>query len=485
MNETPDEPRRPDDDRRRLQNDPTVTHPMGRQPQPPHQDDDNKPAIWRRIRSRRRIVAAAIAVMVLLVGGTGFALAGGGDDGEEPTPEEDELTPEEAAFEFTQCMRDNGIDGYPDPTVDADGGIVFEGLSDLGVTDEQMQAAQEACEPILDESPPAGAGEPQAVDPAAAGWERIVPGGDCQCADGSEYSFYARQANPNKVVLFLDGGGACWSAETCAPDSDNEYQTTVDAPNGEGVFDFADERNPFADYSFVFVPYCTGDVHLGDATTEYAPDLTVQHKGYVNGTAALDYLTATFPDATDVVVIGVSAGSVAAPLYAGLVSDRLPDANITAVADSSGAYPDLPELNARLTAAWDTADAIPPWPENAGLTAEQWSVARLFIQSGRHDPDITFARYDHAYDERQASDPVLAGVSVDDLLALVDANEAQIEDAGVNLHSFTAPGDDHVVFDNESFYSETVNGVALVDWVTKLLEGEPVDDVHCTDCMAG
>jgi Pectinacetylesterase len=90
------------------------------------------------------------------------------------------------------------------------------------------------------------------------------------------------------------------------------------------MFDLADKRNPFADYSIVYVPYCTVDVHIGNTTTKYALGLTVRHKGYVNGSAALDRLAAEFPDATNVAVTGESAGSVAAPLYAGLVSDRLP-----------------------------------------------------------------------------------------------------------------------------------------------------------------
>jgi hypothetical protein len=92
-------------------------------------------------------------------------------------------------------------------------------------------------------------------------------------------------------------------------------------------------------------------VHIGDATTTYAPGLTVHHKGYVNGTAALDHLAATFPGATDIVVTGESAGSVAAPLYAGLFSDRLPDARITVLADGSRAYPDVPRIN-EIIAAW-------------------------------------------------------------------------------------------------------------------------------------
>ena len=135
-----------------------------------------------------------------------------------------------------------------------------------------------------------------ATAPADDAWERVVPGGDCQCADGSEFNFWVRKANPKKVVFYLQDGGACFSAETCAPENDL-YQTSVtEGPVGEGgIFAFADERNPFADYSVVYVPYCTGDVHIGTRTRKYAPGLTVHHNGYVNGTAALDHLAAAFP----------------------------------------------------------------------------------------------------------------------------------------------------------------------------------------------
>ena len=316
-------------------------------------------------------------------------------------------------------------------------------------------------------------------------WERVVPGGDCQCADGSEFRFWVREANPQKVVFYLQDGGACFSAETCAPDRDLYNTKVSEGPDGQGgIFDFADERNPFADHSFVYVPYCTGDVHIGNTTKEYAPGLTVEHKGYVNGTAALDHLAATFPGATDVVVIGESAGSVASPLYAGLVSDRLPDARITVVAHGSGSYPDAPGFT-ELIAAWGFGSVIPPWPEHAGLTAEQWSFPGLFIQSRRHEPDIVFARVDYAYDATQESWFPFVGVPAGDLLSRIDANEAEIEDAGVNVHSYVAPGEEHVVFGDGPFYTETVDGDALVDWVTRLIEGEPVDDVHCRACRVG
>jgi len=320
----------------------------------------------------------------------------------------------------------------------------------------------------------------------AAGWEEVVPGGDCQCSDGSAYNLWVREADPAKVVLYLEDGGACFSAETCAPDSELYKTVVTDHPSSEGgIFDYADPRNPLADWSAVYAPYCTGDVFLGDATTEYAPGLTIQHKGSANGTAALDELADRFPQATDVVVVGESAGSVAAPLYAGLAADRFPEARIVALADGSGSYPEVPELTDLSAGAWGTGDAMPDWPENAGLTAEQWtSFPGLFVQSGRHDPDIVFARHDYAYDEGQAMWYPIVGLPVDDLLTRIDANEDRIEAAGVDLLSYIAPGDDHTALTEDELYTEEVGGEPLLDWVTRLVAGDPVTDVHCTDCAA-
>ena len=107
------------------------------------------------------------------------------------------------------------------------------------------------------------------------------------------------------------------------------------------------------------------------------------------------------------------------------------------------------------------------------------------MQSGRHQPDIVFARHDYAHDRKQESWYPLAGIPAQDLLSLIDANETLIEGAGVNLLSYIAAGDAHTVLSDGTFYTEAVNGVRLVDWVTRLIAGENVDDVHCSDCTAG
>lgn len=319
-------------------------------------------------------------------------------------------------------------------------------------------------------------------------FEEVVPGGDCGCADGSEFSYWVREAEPTKVLFYFQGGGACFSKETCAFDG-GTYKVTArgDDPNqlDSGIFDGTDTRNPFAGWSVVCVPYCTGDVHIGNGTHDYGDGLVIQHKGYVNGTAALEDLVQRFPDATQVVVTGESAGGVPTPLFAGLVGDRLPDAELLALADSSGAYPDVPVVNATIGNLWGTANAVPPWPETVGMTTERWSIPGLFVQAGTHNPDITFARHDYAYDQVQSTFAGLAGVGADDLLTLIDANEQATEAAGVPLAGYVAPGKSHTVLSQDLFYTETVNGVRLVDWVTGLVDGKDVGDVRCTECRVG
>jgi Pectinacetylesterase len=336
--------------------------------------------------------------------------------------------------------------------------------------------------------------EDTADETAAAGWEKVVPGGDCQCADGSEFAFWERRADPTKVVFFLDGGGACYDAASCAftglsNPGEAEYDWSIygDDPSRDGgIFDFARADNPFRDYSFIFVPSCTGDLHLGDVTREYSPELTVEHNGYVNGTAALGYIAENYPDAAQVVVAGKTNGSVAAPVYGGLAADRLPDARITLFGAQSGHVPDNLELYAEVFGeVWGAYDNMPDWEVNQGLTARDWDPQRFWIQAGLHDPDIVMARFDYAYDQQAAEWLESLGIDPSTSLALIDANEAAIEAAGVVQRSYTAPGDGHGIFEKEAFYELEVNGVTLVDWVDALIVGQPLDDVHCDDCTAG
>ncbi|BCY08501.1 pectin acetylesterase-family hydrolase [Actinoplanes sp. L3-i22] len=324
-------------------------------------------------------------------------------------------------------------------------------------------------------------------------WTRVAaPQGDCHCADGSPFAFWERRADPTRVVFFLNGGGVCWSAATCAftsTDSEGENDdyawnlSSVDPGNRSGMFDTTHSGNPFADYSFLYVSSCTGDAHLGKSVQKYSPQLTVDHNGLANGTAAIDYLAAHYPDVKQVVVIGKTAGSVAAPLYGGLIADKLPKAQVVVFGAQSGAWPDNAKFNTDiLGTTWGAYAAMPGWAIQ-GLTVDRWAVPTFWIQAGRHDPELVLARFDFAYDPH-AYVEVTNWTHGDPtgLLALTDANEKAIEAAGITLHSYTAPGADHQIFEPDKFYSLAVNGVHLSDWLGKLVTDDPPADVHCTQC---
>ena len=343
--------------------------------------------------------------------------------------------------------------------------------------------------PAADTSAPAAdtTAAPDTTAAAPAEWEAVTAPADCMCSDGSGFEYYVKKADPAKVLLYFEGGGACFDRGTCGPESDSFSRVLGDPPSarGDGIFDDTDARNPFAGWSIVYVPYCTGDVHMGNTTTDYGDGVVIQHKGYVNATTATKAAAAAFPDATQVAVVGESAGGVAVPLYAGVIADLLPEASITAIADSSGAYPDIPGINAVIGAQWGTMNAVPDWPENEGMTVDRWSIPGLFVQAGRHAPRIVFGRHDFATDRVQSFFSGLAGIPADDMVTLIDQNAREIRDAGVPVATYVAPGSDHTVFGRPGFYTETVGGVLLVDWVTSLVTTGSAPDVHCDDAAGG
>ena len=66
-----------------------------------------------------------------------------------------------------------------------------------------------------------------------------------------------------------------------APDPKTFYREVdeADDPSGKkGIFDRSNNRNPIADHTVIFVPYCTADTHLGTPMLNYAEDATLGMK---------------------------------------------------------------------------------------------------------------------------------------------------------------------------------------------------------------
>lgn len=358
-----------------------------------------------------------------------------------------------------------------------------DGAADTNPATETSQAPDTTTPATTAASPPTPPTNPPTTTEApavAVGEWTSIPGGDqCRCSDGSPYELWERPADPTRVVFYLQGGGACFDESTCGPELSVFARALElgDAPDSTGIFDQAAPENPLAAHSIVYVPYCTGDVHLGANVTQYG-DITIQHNGFANASKGLETLVENYPELEQLVVVGVSAGSVAAPAFAGLAADAFPDAQIISFGDSSGAYPDEPELNVEIGGRWGVFDNVPDWPVNEDLTPADWSVPGLTIQSAAQHPDITFARFDYDADSVQARFLALGGIPTGDLSANIEQTEAQIEAAGVTVASFVAPGEEHTIVRSRGFYELEVGGVRLVDFVAALVAGEVPADVR-------
>lgn len=298
-----------------------------------------------------------------------------------------------------------------------------------------------------------------------AEWQMIEPGGDTDCGLGDPYRFFYHEADPTKLLVWFQGGGACWEWVSCSGMFDTSV--TRDELHGYGgIFDFDDARNPFADYSVLFVPYCTGDVHVGDTVATYGgADATVTHAGYRNVAAALGWL-ADRVEPSRLVVSGASAGSYGAVFWAPYLARAYPDAAFTLIGDSGvPLLPGYPDILARWGAAGSLARIRgAPLP----LPASELTLERAFAAVTEASPDAAMAHVTSAEDRIQGAFYMIAGSFAwrDDTFALLDS----LPQSHDRFRSFVVEGGDHGLLRTRAFYAYEADGVRLVDWVAQLID---------------
>jgi hypothetical protein len=320
------------------------------------------------------------------------------------------------------------------------------------------------------------------------GWTTLRPGGETRCALGGEFEFHVRTRDPQRVLIFLYGGGACWDADGCAPES-GLYVHTLQATSHPaflgGIFDFANPANPFADYDVVAVPYCSGDVFLGDRDAVYrarggeAREFTIHHRGQINTMAVLAWVQASYDAPARVVVAGSSAGGAGMPLYAHLLARHYPTAQVVGFGDDAGGYGvatqrvdlgvwGLPEVLRRHT-GWEDYEA---WLR----------IDALYATAGRGVANLRLHQIDHAWDATQRRFIERAGTPDPELPALIRASRAAIRRELPDFRAVTLAGFSHTIFVTSMFYRYRLGDMSLRDWVAAAASGEAVPDVECADC---
>ena len=115
-------------------------------------------------------------------------------------------------------------------------------------------------------------GEPCSINDfdSAPGKSTVVaPGGETRCifSYSGDYKFQTWPGSNEKLMIYFQGGGACWDRISTVPLS--LCTTSCSSQMNTGLFDKTDERNPYKDYTIVHIMYCSGDAHAGISTRDY------------------------------------------------------------------------------------------------------------------------------------------------------------------------------------------------------------------------
>jgi len=176
-----------------------------------------------------------------------------------------------------------------------------------------------------------------------------------KCRDGSQMGIFAHFGeDPEKLFVYFEGGGACANPGFCDlnPKNINEQFLTggesavaslvilpaPQSPNGTGVFDLANENNPFKGWSQIYIPYCTGDVYSGTRTGVTIEGVAEKQNFYGadNTKKIIARLAATFKkDLKRFVAGGSSAGGFGAGINFGAIQDTFSDAFGSVLLDAS------------------------------------------------------------------------------------------------------------------------------------------------------
>jgi hypothetical protein len=306
---------------------------------------------------------------------------------------------------------------------------------------------------------------------------------DSFCRDGSNAGL-GLSLNPDsdKVMIFMQGGGACFDLITCAGNPPN-----VDQQKGEltdGIFDRANDANPVKDWSFVFIPYCTGDVHLGtnaDGMIEgVGPQMFV---GRNNVLAYLKRIVPTFPDATQVLLTGVSAGGFGAAGSMEVVQEAFGDIPVTAI-DDSGPPMSSDFLDTCLQEKWRTTwgfdDSILkdcggdcPDPNDFSIPYTEHVAKKYPDRMGgliETTADNTITLF-YGYGTEDCTGGFTTPMPPDVFEAgLLDYRERVI-DLDAKLGTYYVEGTQHTWLRGDTFFTHEVGGVLMVDWFRDIVEG--------------
>jgi hypothetical protein len=359
------------------------------------------------------------------------------------------------------------------------------------------------------------------------GWTQITPDPgkfmgrylepSCSSLPGtpSDFSFFVRKGKRPFVVLYLDGGGACFNTQSCVAVESITYQPFINEKINDdgqieatdrdgnvqiagGIFDIDQADNTFKDWTQVYVPYCTGDIWWGSGEGVYpinesGDSVTIQHRGLDNMLSVLKLVKKILPDTKRILLAGGSAGSYGILALTPFVEKAFPRARISVLSDAGVGVFD-PQVIPLAAAMWqidpELLDFVPGLSDyyeeenNVSYPFYEYEIPELISILADSYRDINFGQYTTSYDGLQAffyymckhpndyaqwffNDEIITSAIGEWHIKMLD-NLYENESIN-NYRFFIGPGNRHMILQFDDYYTDEVEGVAFSDWLKAMV----------------
>jgi hypothetical protein len=330
-----------------------------------------------------------------------------------------------------------------------------------------------------------------------------------------KFTFFVKGGTTNNVVIYFQGGGACWDSMNClyfhtyyeeVPPIEMFYDT-----EGKGIFDTTKGANPFKTWYFVYIPYCTGDVHWGANDMEYPDYLgyyggqpqTIKHRGFVNFQVVLKWVEDNFRRPNNIFVSGSSAGSYGAIMCFPYIKEAFPWSRVSVLGDAGNGVTGG-DFQTESINNWNIQ--MPTWiPGFEDGYDENMTMDVVYEAIAKEYRFCKIAQFTTAWDWNQTffynvmsniKDPT--GWESTWPLVWCDWHQQMLDFVwntaaeARNYRYYIAAGSYHTIMMSPEFYTEDSAGIPFAKWVKAMVNnpfgmwGGPLQgrwrNVECDDC---
>ncbi|HSN26373.1 MAG TPA: pectin acetylesterase-family hydrolase [Kofleriaceae bacterium] len=254
-------------------------------------------------------------------------------------------------------------------------------------------------------------------------WEKVeFPG--TVCGNNTPFKMFVNYSkDSDNLAVVFEPGGACWDYDSCTGKNGIRGAANVNGiPDDHWQMapfispflnrDYAD--SPTTKWNYVYVPYCTGDVHTGNTVATYSDgsgdSIEFHHEGHNDTEAVVQWIDQSFTHVPKMLVTGCSAGGVGSLVNYHFLRKGVHAAEKAYLLDDSG--PIFPSsgysgmMHAKIRSAWNLDSLAGDLPPGATLDdmgtintalADEFPHDRLATTFFQRDYDFSLYSYERFY----------------------------------------------------------------------------------------